>query len=321
LAGISLNGVVTDSLIRRFQGVASGSTSGNSLANALTGKGSSSATISDGLRLGARTFATGVQALNTAITFLNTGKVTLDALGSITDKMITLAEGSAKSSSGSDTRHNNDVEFQRLANLFQRNIKNSKIGEREYLTLEGISEYLQIVGLDKEKSESVAAIFKKFVVPEEDDTLASEDIQGQRPVPIPPGAFAATSKVTVEYSKLFDEQVNIQTRPNAYKVLNDLKALKEQIDDNQKALDSGIKIIQDNVELVRAAGLAFLDLSEQITTETDAEKVAEQLRLQIQKNAPAALAQAENLEAIVVAALTLEPDKLGFVTDKGNSNN
>lgn len=317
---ISLSSVIDDRLIKRFQGVAS-SSSGNSLAKALSGQGSSTASIGTGLRLGARTFATAIQGLNTAITFLNTGKATLDVLGNITDKMITLADTASKGSTGSDTRHNANVEFQRLANQFQLDVKNSKIGEREFLTLSGISEYLQLVGLDKEKSDSVAAIFNRFVVPEDDDVLASEEVQGKRPVPIPPGAYTATAHVTVDYTKLFDDQVNIETRPNAYKVLNDLKALKEQIKDNQKALDSGVETIGKNIDLVRAAGLAFLNISDQITNETDASKVADKLRVEIQQNASAALSQAENLNAIIVAALALDPEKLGLVSAKTNSSN
>ena len=58
--------------------------------------------------------------------------------------------------------------------------------------------------------------------------------------------------------------------------------------------------------------MAFLDLSEQITSTAEAEDVANQLRDRIQRDAPAALSQAENLEAIIVAALALNPDELGL---------
>jgi len=313
VAGISLRGVLDDTLIKRFQGLAGSSSGGNSVANALKG-GSSQASIASGLRVGARTFATAIQGLNTAVTFLNAGKSTLDVLDNLTDKMIKLADSASKASVGSETRHDNNTEFQRLANEFQATVKNSKLGQREFLTLEGISDYLQLVGLDKEKSESVADLFKQFVVPEGDDVLASEEVQGQRPVPIPPGAYTATARVTVEYSQIFDDEVNINTRPNAYKVLNDLKALKEQIKDNTKALDNGIELIATNMDLVRAAGLAFLELSDQITTETDAQAVADKLQQQIRLNAPAALSQAENLESIIVAALALDTEKLGLTS-------
>ena len=312
MARISLRGVIDDTLIRRFQGLASDAS--KSPTQALTG-GGGGATIQTGLRVGARTFATAVQGLNTAITFFNTGKATLDGLGKITDKMISLAEKAGKANSSSEERNNANTEFQRLANQFQKTIKEAKLGNREFLTLSGISEYLQIVGLDREESDSVAAIFDEFVVPAEDDTLASEEIKGPRPAPIPPSAYAGTSRTTIEYSELFDDQVSILTRPNAHKVLNDLKALKDQIATNVEALDSGIKIIGDNLDLVRAAGVAFLDLSNQIEGEVEAEEVASRLRDQIRRDAPAALAQAENLEAMIVAALALNPEELGLTTN------
>ena len=97
-------------------------------------------------------------------------------------------------------------------------------------------------------------------------------------------------------------------------------ALKKQIKDNKKALDAGVEFIGKNIDLVRAAGLAFLKLSDQVTNEKDAVKVADSLRTEIQQNAPAALAQAENLEPIIVAALALDPAKLGLVSTKQSSN-
>lgn len=311
MARISLRSVIDDTLIKRFQGLASTSSSSTGFSAASASQASSTS-IESGLRVGARTFATAVQGLNTAITFLNTSKSSLEVLGGITDKMIDLAERASSSSSSRQERHDANTEFQRLANQFQSGVSNAKLGDREVLNIEDISEYLTLVGLDKEQSDSIASLFDKFTVPAEDSYLASEEPQAERPIKIPAGAYTNTSRTTSDYSALFDSDVSLETRPNAYKVLADLKALRNQIDDNSKALDSGIEIIAKNIDLVRAAGLAFLDLSSQINSTDEADQVAIELQDKIRQDAPGALSQADNLESIIVAALALNPDELGL---------
>lgn len=313
MARISLRAVVDDTLIKRFQGLASGSKSaGQSIVGALNGNSAADASISSGLRVGAKTFGTAVQGLNTAITFLNTSRATLENLGEITDDLITLAETASKSTTSSQERHDADLEFQRLGDKFKRIVGDAKIGDKEFLTTEGIAEFLKVVGLDKDASTSIANVFDKFKVPVEEDSLASDEAQGPRPAKIPAQAYSSTAAFTEDYEKIFDDDATLRTRPNAYKVLGDLNALKDQIDGNVKALDNGIEVIGKNIDLVRAAGLAMLDLSEQITTADDADSVAEQVRQKINQDAPGALAQAENLEAIVVAALSLDLEALGI---------
>ena len=312
MARISLNKVVTDTLVKRFQGLASGGGSNEqSLAKALRGD-SSEASIRSGLRTGAQTFAKAIQGLNLGITFFNTAKATLEDLDKITDKLIELAQRSSKSTTSSQERYEADLEFKKLGRSFKKIVDEAKIGENEFLNLEGISGFLLNFGLDQKSSQSIEETFKKFKVVAGDDSLASLNAQGPRPARIPPQAYSATAGFSVEYEKIFEEQVSIRTRPNAYKVLSDLEALKKQITDNSKALDNGIEIIGKNIDLVRAAGFAFLDLSEQISDSDTADEVAQQLRRRIRIDAPGALSQAENLESIVVAALALDFDKLGI---------
>ncbi|MCO6431989.1 MAG: hypothetical protein J5J00_14110 [Deltaproteobacteria bacterium] len=308
MARISLRSIINDDLINRFRGLASGGSS-NNLANALRGE-ASSPDIQSGLRTGARTFASAVQALNTGISFLNATGATLQQLGKLTDRMIALAEKASASSSSSQNRHDADIEYKRLTNQFERALRDAKLGDREFLTISGISEYFKVLGLDADKSSSIQAVFDRFVVPREDDTLASEEIEGERPVKIPPSAYSGTARFTVEYDSLFADNVTLTTRPNAYKVMTDLKALREQIDDNVKAVENAIDTVGKNIDLVRTAGLAFLELSDQINSSQEAEQVASSLRDRIRREAAKALSQAENLEPIIVATLALNPDDL-----------
>ncbi len=107
--------------------------------------------------------------------------------------------------------------------------------------------------------------------------------------------------------KIFDG--NIRRREDAFRTLNDLKALKDQIKDNLEAVDEALDYLQQNIDLVRATGLAFLDLSDKIDTDQEAEDVARLVEQEIRFTAPAdALKHAENLSPIVVAALVSTDD-------------
>ena len=111
-----------------------------------------------------------------------------------------------------------------------------------------------------------------------------------------------------EFTDLFDERRHIRKRPEAYQMLADLKALKEQITTNLDAADKVGKFLSDNISLVRAAGFAFLAASSdsRLASITDAEQLAAEVRAKIRSNPGVALSQAGNLEAITVASLVLD---------------
>jgi hypothetical protein len=120
-------------------------------------------------------------------------------------------------------------------------------------------------------------------------------------------AFATGLKLkddSAEYTEILDPARGLTSRPAAYRVLNDLKALREQITTNVDALRNVFEVVAQNIELVRATGLALLEIGDSLTNETDAAAVAESLRRRIREQVPQALAQAENLDPIAVATLT-----------------
>lgn len=115
------------------------------------------------------------------------------------------------------------------------------------------------------------------------------------------------SRATPSYEGVFDSKRSLLDRPGAMRLLGDLKALKEQIDNNIDVLDSAIGALQDNISLLRSSGEAFLNLSEQISSADRAIEVADKLQSMIRSDADrAALAQAENLTSLTVAALLNE---------------
>jgi hypothetical protein len=107
-----------------------------------------------------------------------------------------------------------------------------------------------------------------------------------------------------KFQSLFDGEANILSRRAAVSVRANLEAIGDRIDANLNALENARNVIGDNLDLVRASGFAFLDISNSISSETEADEVATLLARRIRENAVGVLDQAENLELMVVAALT-----------------
>lgn len=112
------------------------------------------------------------------------------------------------------------------------------------------------------------------------------------------------STARARYDSVVDAGASIRKRPGAFQVLGDLKALKTQLDSNIQAIDDITAYVSDNIKLVRGAADAFISLTNQISSISSAEQLAQKLRTEILRNAPGALSQAENLQTLAVAALT-----------------
>jgi hypothetical protein len=188
MARISLDTVISREFIGRLQGLASGSNSEN-LTAALSGN-STSVTISDGLRLGAKTYSTAVGSLNSTIALVNVARGDMLKLQELTEDMIGIVERATRASTGQQTRTKLDREFRALANEFVEVIDNAELSDQEYLTVEGLTDIFTSIGLDPEASSGIAAVFEQFMLADEDDTLASGEMKGSRPVPIPRGSFS-----------------------------------------------------------------------------------------------------------------------------------
>ena len=109
-------------------------------------------------------------------------------------------------------------------------------------------------------------------------------------------------------TKVFDNSLNLRTMADAYRVSNALGALKEQLENNIKTMDKMFDVIGENLDLVRAAGFALLDLSQEPLTDLTADDIAKRLRSEIIKNGSKALSQAENLQPLAIASMMLNGD-------------
>ncbi|MFM1846738.1 MAG: hypothetical protein RL417_212, partial [Pseudomonadota bacterium] len=229
---VSLNTIITDKFITRL--AAAGKQGSSAPSNPL--KGDSSVSLSGSLRLGAQTYATAVGALNNTLSVVNVAKDTLEKLGDITDKMIKVVEKAARRPVGPQGRRALDVQFRELADDFKKVIDKAKIGDKNFLTTEGLTELFLAVGLDKETSESIAGVFSKFVTPEDDTTLASEKVEGKKPLVIPAAAFT-TRPSDAEYrievitdAPLTSTVAGISPNSNVFQATDDLLSENPGID-------------------------------------------------------------------------------------------
>jgi hypothetical protein len=192
MAVASLEKVVNGSFVRRFQGLATGAASSTSPLG-----GSSTVTVADGLRLGARTFATAVQGLNATISFVNISRNTLSQLGKVVGDMVNLAEEASQNGVGSDGRAEINFKFKKLVQKFRQVVSNSEIGGDDYLTSDGIGAILQKMGLTEEVSNRLKKIFDAFALPKTEGKFASEAYKASRPLEIPDSVFAAPVSKTI----------------------------------------------------------------------------------------------------------------------------
>lgn len=300
MSSISLSRAISSNYIQGFIGLAQGSTSGTA---ALRGGGG--VTISSALRSGARLLVGAVQTLNATITVVNVSRGSLDQLNTYTDQLLDLAKTASASTTSPQARRDLDLRFKAIGNDFKDLLEQSKIQDNNYLTKGGLEAIFQRAGLDANTSDSIGDVFADFQVTEVDDYLASPSNVGKRPAPIPVSAYTPKTKSTKVYDSIFDATRSITNRADAYLMVEDLKALKGQIEHNISAYDGVVDVLGKNLTLIRETGLAFLDASSQITSFKDAEAAAQFIQDEVRKNASAALSQAENLEPMTVAALAL----------------
>lgn len=277
----SLSKIIDSGFLKFFANAGSTQSESQKLSAALKGQ-SSQSSVSTSLRTGAQTYATAISALNNAISLVNVSQTTLSGLSRITGEMENLCERARGMDSSDPTRRKLNAEFRQLAADFDKTVEEARVGETEYLTVDGLEEVFTLAGLDPEKCDEIAGLFKKFAASGSGRALAGTG------------------------SELGGGGADLSSNSRLTDLENALREVRGRIDQNKKVLDRASSMIEDNLTLVRVTGTAMLELSDQIKSGDEAEEVARQLKMKILKHAGAALAQADNLEPIAVAALVLE---------------
>ena len=113
--------------------------------------------------------------------------------------------------------------------------------------------------------------------------------------------YSSLPMIENDAEKIFSR--SLLTRPEAYRVLHDLKALRQQISTNIETLKSTTKYVAENVTLARVAGTAFVEASQSSSSTSSPEAAVSRLRELLQQNGSGVLDQLENLDRVAVTAL------------------
>jgi hypothetical protein len=185
-----------------------------------------------------------------------------------------------------------------LANDFEVKIDDANNDTQDFLDLGQLKGVLSRAGLDPEKVSELTSALKRFHHPAESSVNSEGDVVSQEnPVPIE------------DFKRILRSAISDSEDPSDDMsgffggVRSKLREIRNQLEFNIKALDDTSKILGDSMTLVRGAGFAFLDVSNEMTGLESAEEIATRLRERIRGSAGSALGQVHNLEQIMIAGM------------------
>lgn len=295
---IGLDRVITGSLLSKISKVSSNSGSSTASTLSATPKELKGQALYDSLRIGARNFSSGLQLLNSAVSFVNISLDTHERLLAIVDKVEALVTKANKGNVTNSSARVYQRDFDSLTKDFDYLIEKVSGESKNILNPDDLAAVLSEAGLDKDKVGELAAAFRK-ISPVAEAVIDSNGTVLSDGNPIPLEAFHTALRAAI----VDPDDPESENSGTFTKVKGSLKELRSKLEGNVKALKQTVGVVADNISLVRAAGLAFLDLSNSITGAESAERVAQDIRGKIRATAPKSLAQAHNIEAILVAGL------------------
>lgn len=262
------------------------------------------ATLGDGLFVGARALSTGVGNLVSARALVSSSENVLEEIGGRLEEVRDLAVKASNSNTGTLERRELDGQFKEKMTEIAEIIDNSKTGKDknlDLLNLEDVRAVLTNIGLDSQTSDALESAFDEFLTGDE-GALVDEDIESEDPVRLPKGVTKGR-----EYDNLFADEASISTRGGAFKVVNDLDALLEQIEMNKEGLGSITEVIEDNLTVIRGVGFSLLDLSSNLDSFDDARSIASKLSKSVRKEVPASvLSEMNNIDTILASSLLFD---------------
>lgn len=252
------------------------------------------------LQRGARGAAAAIQSLNAGVSYINIAKEYTANMLNVVNGLDALVKRAGKGNIAPGKAKQYKSQFDDLAKAYEELVVGSVVKGRDLLSTEEISDTLRKGGLNPDRVSELEAAFKKItsfsgvVVTANGDTQASgqlfpaEDFyralrQAIRDPEDPPQAddgSAAFSKIRVA-----------------------VKEIRDKVQRNIDALAEAENLVQQNIELVRVTGFAFLDASKAVDGSKDADAVALELRGAIRSKASRFLGEAHNLNSILAAGL------------------
>ncbi len=297
-----LSKVIDEGFIKALTKVGGSSSALNKSGGATTIGAKQEVSLSEGLRNGARSFGASIQLLNIGISYINVSRAANEQLLEIVDKLEVVVSTANKGDVTSGKAQRFKQSFHGLTREFEKILKKTSEQDINVFKVDDLAGVLSRAGLEQDNVDEISNAFKKITALSDSRVDTNGKVTTSADL-IPEAQFNRILKQSVRDP---DAVPGDDDGSGSFaSVRSGIKKLRETLRSNVKALNQTTDVIGDNIELVRAVGLAMLDLSSSIAGNATAASIAEALQSKIRASAPRLLSQAHNLEPISVAGLTL----------------
>jgi hypothetical protein len=250
------------------------------------------------VRSGAKHLAAGVQLLNGGISFVNVSLDLNEKLLSTVEDLKKIVSKANRGNISASAARQYKKDFEKLADRFDGIIEGSKESGMDTLDVATLEDSLVRAGLDKAKISQLASMLKKISKPNE----AVLDSQGNVRTdgnPIPSLDFERSLK-----SAIYDEDDPTDDKSGFFgRAAAKLREVELRLQTNVKALNQTRELVKQNLDLVRAAGIAFFEVSNEMTGSESVDQILDTIRARIRGSAPRVMGQIHNLQGVIVAGL------------------
>lgn len=297
-----LSKVIDEGFIKALTKVGSSSSALNKSGGVTTIGAKQEVSLSEGLRNGARSFGASIQLLNVGISYINVSRAANEKLLEIVEKLDVVVSTANKGDVTSGKAQRFKQSFHELTREFEKILKKTSEQDINVFKVDDLAGVLSRAGLERDNVDEISNAFKKITALSDSRVDTNGKVTTSADL-IPEAQFNRILKQSVRDP---DAVPGDDDGSGSFaSVRSGIKKLRETLRSNVKALNQTTDVIGDNIELVRAVGLAMLDLSSSIAGNATAASIAETLQSKIRTSAPLLLRQAHNLEPISVAGLTL----------------
>ena len=259
MAITSLDKVINTNFLTKLSRVSGGEERTSPLGSSSSGAALTPQVLYDSIRAGARNFAAGFQLLNASATFINVSLDTNEKLLDIVGELENITKKANKGNiSGSQARKMRNS-FDELAYKFDNLIESATEGKQDFFDPRELEDVLLRAGLDKEKVTELAVNLRKFNSPAE-RTIDYEGKVSSDGNPVPLVEFQKALRTAIVDPDDTDDKSGFFS-----KVGKTLQDLKLKLQTNIKSLKSTVSLVGENITLTRAAGFAFLNVSNEMT--------------------------------------------------------
>ena len=208
------------------------------------------------LRVGARNFAAGYQLLNQGASFLNVSLDTTERLLGVVQSIQEMVDKANRGNLSASTARQDRLKIDELAGDFDEIVNAAREEKLDPLNTQSMEDTLVKAGLDTEKISDLASLLKKIASPTE-SSISSDGTVSSDGNPIPLDDIQRQLRAAV-----LDEDDPSDDKSGFFtKVKTKLRDVQLKLETNIKSIKATIDFVKDNMAVVRVAGLAFLEAS------------------------------------------------------------